>query len=208
MIPFIKQRLCAACLVSSSVIQMGCMTTATLPNEQRPKNWGTVINDSQNFYQISSTVFRSEQPNQQIINDLRKHEIDIVINLRSRDQDKIALADNQFKLIHIPIHTWAIDRNDLLQVMREIKNAQNNQQKVLIHCYHGSDRTGASIAMYRIIFENWKTEDALNEMRYGGYGFHPIWINIEKIFNPENIKWIQEQLKDPSLDSKINQKRI
>lgn len=187
-----------ALFCSSTIFFTGCMTTATLPNEQRPQKWGTVINDSQNFYQISSSVFRSEQPHQQLATDLLKHDIDVVINLRSRDQDKTVFADSAFKLVHIPINTWEMNRNDLLQVMREIKHAQNNQQKVLIHCYHGSDRTGASIAMYRIIFENWPTKDALNEMKYGGYGFHPIWIHIEKIFSPENIKWIREQLTDPS----------
>ena len=72
---------------------------------------------------------------------------------------------------------------------------------ILIHCYHGSDRTGASIAMYRIIFENWSTEDALNEMKYGGYGFHPIWRNIEKQFSPENIQWIRENLKRSQITS-------
>ena len=100
--------------------------------------------------------------------------------------------------MHIPINTWAISREDLLQVMQAIQQAKNHQQKALIHCYHGSDRTGASIAMYRIIFENWTTEDALNEMKHGGYGFHPIWVNIEKLFSPENIKWIRQQLTNPS----------
>ena len=25
-------------------------------------------------------------------------------------------------------------------------------------------------------------------MKHGGYGFHPVWIHIEKIFSPENVK--------------------
>ena len=108
------------------------------------------------------------------------------------------LPSTDFQLIHIPINTWAMNRDDLLQVMQHIQQAQKLNQKVLIHCYHGSDRTGASVAMYRIIFENWPTEDALNEMKYGGYGFHPVWIHIEKIFSPENIKWIRQQLSNPS----------
>ena len=52
--------------------------------------------------------------------------------------------------------------------------------------------------MYRIIFQNWSTDDALNEMKHGGYGFHPIWRNIEALFTPENIRWIREQLANPS----------
>ncbi|MGA9698410.1 MAG: dual specificity protein phosphatase family protein, partial [Acinetobacter sp.] len=108
------------------------------------------------------------------------------------------LASSGFKLVHLPIHTWAMSREDLLQVMRQVQQAKALDQKVLIHCYHGSDRTGASIAMYRIIFENWKIEDALSEMKYGGYGFHPVWMHIEKIFSPENVRWIQQQLSNPS----------
>ncbi|MEG0488195.1 MAG: dual specificity protein phosphatase family protein, partial [Acinetobacter sp.] len=151
-----------------------------------------------NFYQISQTVYRSEQPNTEVISELQKNHIDIVINLRNRNKDKSVLADQSFKLIHVPINTWAINRNDLLMVMQTIQAAEQKNQKVLIHCYHGSDRTGASVAMYRIIFENWSIDDALNEMKHGGYGFHPIWVNIEKLFTPENVKWIREQLANPS----------
>ena len=37
--------------------------------------------------------------------------------------------------------------------MQQIKIAKQNDQRVLLHCYHGSDRTGASVAMYRIILK-------------------------------------------------------
>lgn len=174
------------------------MTTPTLPDDRRPSHWGKSIQRADNFYQISSFVFRSEQPEAEIIPLLKQHRIQTVINLRSRDQDSKVLSNTDLNLVHIPIHTWAISREDLLKVMREIQRAQLQDKNVLIHCYHGSDRTGASIAMYRIIFEHWSTQDALDEMKYGGYGFHPIWINIEKIFTPENIKWIREQLSNPS----------
>lgn len=174
------------------------MKTSTLPPEQRPANWGQSIEQQYNFYKISETVYRSEQPDAELIPELKKNKINIVVNLRSRNLDKTVLQNQSLQLVHIPINTWAINRNDLLQVMQTIQMAKQNNQRVLIHCYHGSDRTGASIAMYRIIFENWKVEDALNEMKHGGYGFHPIWINIEKLFTPENIKWIREQLSNPS----------
>lgn len=198
MIPFIKQRLCAACLISSSVILMGCITTAPLPDHERPQHWGSAINQPHNFYQVSTDIFRSEQPSTQLLPDLKKYNIKTIINLRSRDEDQSTFAGSSYHLVHIPIDTWSINREDLLKVMREIQMAKQKNQSVLIHCYHGSDRTGASIAMYRIIFEHWSSKDALNEMKYGGYGFHPIWINIEKIFQPDHIKWIREQLSNPS----------
>ena len=192
----IKQYFLATLILSSTLT--GCITTSTLPADQRPQNWGQVIQPDYNFYKMSDSVFRSEQPSKQLIPLLAQHDIDVVINLRSRDKDSSTLAGQNLELVHIPIHTWAINEHDLLQVMRSIQTAQQKGQKVLIHCYHGSDRTGASIAMYRIIFENWSTADALNEMKHGGYGFHPIWGNIEKLSSPEKIKWIREQLSNPS----------
>ncbi len=185
-------------MLSLCISVSGCMTTPGLPETERPQHWGQSMQPEHNFYQISKTIFRSEQPDQNLVQSLKAQKIDVIINLRSRNQDLKKLSNLGFELVHIPIHTWAIDREDLLKVMQQIQHAEQNQQKVLLHCYHGSDRTGASVAMYRIIFQNWSTADALAEMKYGGYGFHPIWQNIEPLFRPENIRWIQQQILNPS----------
>lgn len=183
----------ALSLILSSIITSGCVTTASWPAESRPSNWGHALQRSDNFYQISPTLYRSEQPDASLIPTLKQHGIDRVINLRQRNPDEKVFASEPFNLVHIPINTWSINRVQLLNVMRTIQQAERNQEKVLVHCYHGSDRTGASVAMYRIIFQNWSKEDAINEMKYGGYGFHPIWRNIETLFSDENIAWIRTQ---------------
>ncbi|UIJ76306.1 MULTISPECIES: dual specificity protein phosphatase family protein [unclassified Acinetobacter] len=189
-------------LLSVSFSFTGCMTSNPLPLNERPQHWGKVVHQQHNFYQISPTLFRSEQPDTDLAPVLREQQIDVIINLRSRHHDperlKNAIDMQKIKFVHIPIHTWQIDREDLLAVMKTIKEAEQQQQKVLIHCYHGSDRTGASVAMYRIIFQHWSIEEAKREMKQGGYGFHPIWKNIDRLFSPENVKWIQQQLLNPS----------
>ncbi|WP_216937825.1 MULTISPECIES: dual specificity protein phosphatase family protein [unclassified Acinetobacter] len=192
-------KICIFPILMSSCLLTGCMTTPALPDHQRPQHWGQSIHQDHNFHQISAFVYRSEQPSTKLIPLLKQHQIDVIINLRSRDRDSRVLSTEKFQLHHVPIHTWALDRGDLLKVMQLIQQAQQNNQKVLLHCYHGSDRTGASVAMYRIIFQNWSIEDAVQEMKHGGYGFHAIWRNIENLFSPENVKWIQEQLSNPSL---------
>lgn len=174
------------------------MKTPTLSAQQRPTTWGKLIDKSNNFYQISPNLFRSEQPTSDLSDVLKQHQIDLIISLRSNNQSVDELKNTRLKVVHIPIYTWAMTRQNLLDVMKAIQAAQYNQHNVLVHCYHGSDRTGASIAMYRIIFQNWSIQEALDEMKYGGYGFHIIWFNIEKLFTPENIKWIREQLSNPS----------
>lgn len=192
-----KKTLITVALVSTLTLS-GCMKHPRLDDEQRPKNWGTLISHTHNFYQISNDVFRSDQPSNELIPSLKQYNIDTVINLRARNEDAKVLKDQPFNLVHIPIYTWAINRQDLLQTMQAIQTAKEKNHKILVHCYHGSDRTGATIAMYRIIFENWSIEDAVKEMKQGGYGFHVIWKNIDHLFTPENVKWIQQQLSNPS----------
>ena len=34
----------------------------------------------------------------------------------------------------------------------------------------------------------------IKEMKEGGYGYHIIWKNIDHLFTPENVEWIQQQL--------------
>ncbi|MEG2266064.1 MAG: protein tyrosine phosphatase, partial [Acinetobacter sp.] len=41
---------------------------------------------------------------------------------------------------------------------------------------------------------------------HGGYGFHAIWRNIDNLFTPENVKWIREQLTNPSTEALVNAK--
>lgn len=173
----------------------GCMVHKSLGAEQRPATWGKLIDKDSNFYQVSSNLYRSEQPLAAQQKLLLEHDIKTVISLRRRYQTKDELDPKQFQLLNIPLYTWAIDRQDVLRVMQEIKRAQQQGHKVLIHCYHGSDRTGSMVAMYRIIFEGWPIDEAVKEMKTGGYGFHPIWINIDGLFTVENIAWIKQQLQ-------------
>ena len=49
---------------------------------------------------------------------------------------------------------------------------------MLVHCQHGSDRTGTMIAVYRVIIDGWSKDDAVREMTNGGFGFHPMWQNL------------------------------
>jgi protein tyrosine/serine phosphatase len=132
----------------------GCMKHESIAQAQRPKDWGILVSQAQNFYQVSNDIFRSEQPDIAMIPELKHHQIGTIINLRAKDSDSLVFKNENFNLVHIPINTWAINRQDLLKVMQQIKIAKQNNQRVLLHCYHGSDRTGASVAMYRIIFEH------------------------------------------------------
>jgi protein tyrosine/serine phosphatase len=48
-----------------------------------------------------------------------------------------------------------------------MKNPANHP--VLVHCFAGKHRTGAYCAIYRMEFENWSNEQAIEEMILNGY---------------------------------------
>jgi protein tyrosine/serine phosphatase len=40
---------------------------------------------------------------------------------------------------------------------------------VLVHCAAGAYRTGATVALYRMLFQGWRREDVVAEMAYSGF---------------------------------------
>lgn len=187
-----------------SIFLQGCMQSSPLTESKRPQNWGMLIEKHYNFYRVNSWLYRSEQPSNQLLPYLQQQKIDIVINLRSHNADQQLLQRHNIQLFHIPINTWNIQARDIVRVMQILQTAKAEQKRVLIHCYHGSDRTGTMVAMSRILLEDWTVNDATQEMKYGGYGFHPIWINIDGLFKTKNIDWMRQQLTHPIEYNKIN----
>ena len=168
-----------------------CISSTPLDTSQRPQQWAALINAQDNLYQVSPQLYRSKQPVQSDTATLQQLNIKTVINLRARNQDAVELTDSNFRLVHVPINTWSISSEQLAQALWHIEQAQQ-QGNVLLHCYHGSDRTGVVTAMYRIIYQNWPITDAQREMKYGGFGFHPVWVNIDQFFKPEKVEQIKQ----------------
>ncbi|WP_417935520.1 tyrosine-protein phosphatase [Gilliamella apis] len=49
----------------------------------------------------------------------------------------------------------------IIQILKTIKNSPKLR---LIHCWHGSDRTGVVVAIYRLIFQNWNKRQVIDEL--------------------------------------------
>lgn len=179
----------------------GCISHSSLPSDQRPAAWADDVAHSRtdlNLHQISPLLYRSAQPELADIATLQALGIDTIIDLRTSDKSNTLAHNSKLQVIDIPINTWEINKHDVLQTMQAIKSAQAQGRISLIHCYHGSDRTGTMAAMYRILFENWTIAQAKEEMKYGGYGYHPIWINIDRLFTDSNIAWLKAELAKSS----------
>lgn len=66
-----------------------------------------------------------------------------------------------------------VDQSDeVADILWQINNIKNGA--VLVHCYHGADRTGLIVASYRVIYQNWDLNEAKREMQQGPYGYHSV----------------------------------
>ena len=89
-------------------------------------------------------------------------------------------------------------RNNLgeQQLLEALTLIKNRKGPLLIHCWHGSDRTGATVAAYRLVFQNWSKEQAIDEMVNGGYGYHAgIYPNLLELINKLDVAKIRKQLQ-------------
>jgi protein tyrosine/serine phosphatase len=121
-----------------------------------------------NLYQMSPTLYRSALPDGGAVPLLEKLKVGTVINFLP-ESDASWLQAPAIKQVQLPYRTNHVDDADVLAALRAIQNAES-EGPVLMHCKHGSDRTGLMSAMYRVVIQGWSKEEALNEMTGGGFG--------------------------------------
>ena len=154
--------------------------TPASQTEGRPEQWAQPLARTglPNLHQVTATIFRSAQPDIGGLPGIESLGVRTVLSLRASDTDAKLDARSDLRFLRHPLYTWSIDDADVLGVLRVLTDPA--RQPVLLHCKHGADRTGLMIASYRVVVQDWSKQAALDEMKHGGYGFHPMWRNIER----------------------------
>ena len=145
-----------------------------------------------NFYKIDKGVYRSEQPEAQHFKALKRYGITEILNLRYYHSDEKKAKETNLTLHHLRMNAHAIRNQDVIAALKIIKNRKGS---ILIHCFHGSDRTGVIIAMYRIVFQNWSKEAALEELQSEKFGFHPVYKNIPTYIKNVDVDYIRREVE-------------
>jgi protein tyrosine phosphatase (PTP) superfamily phosphohydrolase (DUF442 family) len=131
-----------------------------------------------NLFLVTDRLYRSAQPTKEGFSNLAKDlGIKTIISLREFHSDEKLALNAGLVLQRVPINSWNIgdDKGEkLVRAIRLIRAAETSG-RVLVHCQHGSDRTGAIIALYKMLYLGQDREEAIKEMMEGGFGFHPIW---------------------------------
>ena len=130
------------------------------------------IGSFQNLYKISDKIYRSEQPKDTNWKVLADEGMKTVINLRHGNTNRKVPADLNIEMIHLPMKAYSIKYEKVVECLAIIYRTQS---PCLIHCLHGSDRTGCVLACSRMVFCGWTKEKAIEEFLDEKFGYHRFW---------------------------------
>jgi protein tyrosine/serine phosphatase len=175
-------------VVCASGVISGCATNAPADIGPRPASWATPVVASPglpNLYRVNASLYRSAQPSRAgfVLLETRPSlgigdaPINTVVSLRVfNDDPALVAASSKLRFEAISFKTWHPEDEDVVKFLRIATTPA--LLPVLVHCRHGSDRTGTMVAVYRIVVEGWTKAQAKDEMINGGFGFHPVWQDL------------------------------
>ena len=173
---------CAALIVlpAHRTLAEGAVTAATA--DSRPASWATpfAIEGAPNLNRVTVNFYRSAQPTAigfkaiALVPGIRT-----VVSLRAFNSDERLAEGTGIALVRIKMNTWHIETEDVVEALASIRKAEG-AGPVLLHCQHGADRTGLITALYRVLYQGWTKDAALDEMLNGNFGFHAVWGNIPR----------------------------
>ena len=161
---------------------------------ERNTEWATPLPHVSNLHQVTPVLYRSAKLDSADVAQLQTLGVKTVISLRSFHSDTQVLDGSGIRAVRIPINTWAIRDKHVIETMRSIRAAEQ-QGSVLLHCLHGADRTGLMAAMYRMLYQGWPREKAIDELKNGGYGYHAVWKNIESYLKRVDVAALRAQIE-------------
>jgi tyrosine-protein phosphatase SIW14 len=136
-----------------------------------------------NAGKISEALLRGAQPSAQGLVELKKLGVTTIVDLRGNRgpvaRERAQAESLGMRFVDIPMNGWSPPTNG--QVAEFLKLfQQDGQQKIFVHCYFGSDRTGVMVAAYRMAEQNWTADEAVEEMY--SFGFHYHWYPAMKSY--------------------------
>ena len=106
-----------------------------------------------NLHRVSADLYRSAQPAEGGLLAAQELGMRSVLSLSVLNADA-AMPEAQsadLRLQHYPLVPWAIEQSQIVEMMQIFESLS---KPALVHCYHGADRTGLFVAVYRILYQN------------------------------------------------------
>jgi protein tyrosine phosphatase (PTP) superfamily phosphohydrolase (DUF442 family) len=170
----------------------GFMRTARLRPEGRDASWAQPchLEGLKNCYKLEEDLYRSAQPSAKGFVTLERLGFTHVLSLRIDNPD--LRFSRTLHCHHIPMSAFIISLADIEAALAILCNRA--YRPLLLHCLHGSDRTGLVCAAYRVVVQGWPREMAIEELVAGGYGYHPFFTNMVTFIRNLEIEQMRRRL--------------
>ena len=147
------------------------IAVAAGPAPGRPDTWARPVAGTtlKNCFRVSDELYRSAQPRARDLPALGALAVKTVLDLRRYHADSVQFQRAGFHLEAEGMGAGNVTVPQLIAALRKFRAAP---KPVLVHCWHGSDRTGFFVAGYRIVFQGWSRDAAIAELKQGGFGFN------------------------------------
>lgn len=143
--------------------------------------------DLPNFHKVTDYLYRGGEPTAAGMHQLQKMGVKTLIDLRAKTEaahDEEALAKKLgMKYINMTMTSEAPTKQQVETLLATIDSAKEKNEPVLVHCAHGSDRTGCMIGIWRVSRDNWSFDDTYKEMRKYWFG-----VKYDKLRNAVKVR--------------------
>ncbi|HIA52925.1 MAG TPA: hypothetical protein EYN91_12710 [Candidatus Melainabacteria bacterium] len=135
-----------------------------------------------NFHPVAEGIYRGGRPSRDGLRALRQRGFKTVLSFRWRKApiavERSYVEELGMKFINIPLNYWSLPNQQEIDSFLAIIDDRRNYP-IFVHCFHGADRTGLLMAIYRVVRCGWSFDEAYREMV--ACGFHR--------FRTQHYKW-------------------
>lgn len=170
----------------------GCSQHTVLPKHAQH----IALEEVDNMHRVSPELYRGGQPEPEGFTKLEQMGVRSVLNLRENRSDVPKAAHTGLHIMEYPLATSKVTAADVEACLRLIKDAP---KPVLVHCWHGSNRTGIIVAAYRIVFQGWSIEAAEEDLKDDAYGYLDFWYsNLTELLHTTDWNAMRQRLQQPA----------
>jgi protein tyrosine/serine phosphatase len=156
-----------------------------------------------NFHQVDANLYRGGRPRPSAYPKLAELGIRTIINLEEpeyAEREKAAVEEFNRDLkpeVRIDFISFPIDQTEIAtdgvphEQLRDLfQQMQKARKPIFIHCYHGKDRAGVIVALYRMLRREKSYEEATEEALHYRLSQHDVGVQntIDRYKNPKKLK--------------------
>lgn len=143
-----------------------------------------------NFARVDAALWRGSQPTAEGFRNLEKLGVRTIVSFRHDNDDLPLLKGTGLKYLRIPSRAF---RPKDANIVRFLKLMQEPAHwPVFIHCAQGRDRTGYNAAAYRMVYQGWKAEDAIAEMKT--FRFNRVWLTNPGYLRDLDVEGMKQRM--------------